>query len=68
MDDPLDVDPDVGVLEARDALPAPMTVGEEGEGVARDLLEDGVVRTSRQGHAYLGGGRPSHGHGADPVG
>jgi hypothetical protein len=50
MNDSLKVNPDVGVLEARDALAAAMAMRKERERVARDLIQDGVVVSAREGH------------------
>ena len=44
------VDPNVCVFEASDLLPAPMTMREEREGVAGDLLEDRIIVMARQRH------------------
>jgi hypothetical protein len=44
------VDAEVRVLEAFDALPAEVTMREQREDVARDLLENWVVTSAREGH------------------
>ena len=49
----LHVHANIGVLEPLDALAAPSAAGKQREGVARDLLQPGVVGPSRQGHAML---------------
>jgi len=48
--DALHVDPHVRILEMLDLSSAPVTVREEREGVARNLLEDRIVVTTGQGH------------------
>ncbi len=53
MHDPLHMQADVGLLERLDAPTAAMTLRKKREGVACDLLEDGIVDAARQGH---GGG------------
>jgi hypothetical protein len=55
VDDALHVDPDLGLLEALDALPAQMAMRKEGEDVARDLREDGVVVPARERHRQTWG-------------
>jgi hypothetical protein len=47
---PLHVDPHVGVLESLDLLPAAMTVREERECIAGDLLEDRIVVVTGERH------------------
>ena len=47
---PLHVDPHVGVLESLDFLPAAMTVREERECIAGDLLEDRIVVVAGERH------------------
>jgi len=48
--DALHVYPDVGVLEAIHALPAPMALRKERKGIAGELVEAGVVRPAREWH------------------
>ena len=50
VDHALNVDAHVGVLEARDALAAAVAVRKERERITGDLLEDGVVVATREGH------------------
>jgi hypothetical protein len=50
MHHPLHVDPHVRILETLDPSSAPVTVREEREGVARNLLEDRVVVMTGEGH------------------
>src|SRR5260221_11670553 len=49
MHDPLHMQADVGLLERLDAPTAAMTLRKKREGVACDLLEDGIVDAARQG-------------------
>jgi hypothetical protein len=62
MNDSLDVNPDVGVLEACDALAAAMAMRKERERVARDLIEDGVVVSAREGHGGESTGHRTEGN------
>jgi len=48
----LHVNPHVGILEPLDLLPATVTVREERERVARDLVEDRVVVAAGQWHRH----------------
>lgn len=46
----LHMDPHIRILEALDLSSAPVTIREEREGVARNLLEDRVVVMTGEGH------------------
>lgn len=45
-----DQDAHLGVLEAVDPKPAAVAVRKEGEGVARNLVKDGIAAAAEQGH------------------
>ena len=57
MDEAVAVDEDVGILEPRDRVIAAQAGREEGEQLAAQRLEGGVVGVGGKGHREGGGGR-----------
>ncbi len=53
MNDPVYGNPDIRILEPFDPLPADMAMRKERERVARDLLQEGVVWSSRERHVFI---------------
>ena len=67
MHDTLHVHPYIGILEPDDLLAAPMAVRKQGEGIARELVQNRIVVASGDRHRLYGSTRLARSRASGPL-